>query len=338
MPPGGCGRDPVVRPMSGARLTSSFEARCPRAAGLRDLPSDRGIGQIGCEVGHREHRNWSRRCFPTCASRCSTPDARRVKKAEGWRASPPEADILVATSVVEVGVDVPNATVMIVEGARRLAWPSCTSCAGGWAADRIVHYCLLFEEAVDEEGSERLRAVGDPERLSTSPSWTSACAVPVTWPVCASTSARDARRRSSRRGPGRAGAHCPPWPGWSTTRRSRSTRPSMRRCTATARLRPGLIRRGHQSHNGGEWPACSPPHADGGAPTRRDGAPGPLQHLGGRVTGARMVRSLRRCWVARVRGAQPGAEHVTFVDSARRACADRRHRAGRFGCEDRIHW
>jgi ATP-dependent DNA helicase RecG len=55
-----------------------------------------------------------------------------------------EIDVLVATTVIEVGVDVPNATVMVVEHAERFGWRSCTSCAGAWAAGAAKSYCILM--------------------------------------------------------------------------------------------------------------------------------------------------------------------------------------------------
>ena len=67
--------------------------------------------------------------------------------------------LLVATSVVEVGVDVPNATVIVIEGAERFGLAQLHQLRGRvWRSDHQAH-CFLFTDAVGGKTMERLRAV-----------------------------------------------------------------------------------------------------------------------------------------------------------------------------------
>lgn len=70
-----------------------------------------------------------------------------------------EFDIVVSTSVVEVGVDIPNATVMVVESANRFGLAQLHQFRGrvGRAGDKS--YCILIPETSDAAENERLLAM-----------------------------------------------------------------------------------------------------------------------------------------------------------------------------------
>jgi ATP-dependent DNA helicase RecG len=76
---------------------------------------------------------------------------------ESFRAG--EIDVLVATTVIEVGVDVPNATVMVIEDADRFGIAQLHQLRGRVGRGRHESWCYLLGQGLGPDSEERLHAL-----------------------------------------------------------------------------------------------------------------------------------------------------------------------------------
>jgi ATP-dependent DNA helicase RecG len=85
------------------------------------------------------------------------PSARKAEAMAAFATG--ETDVLVATTVIEVGIDVPNATVMVIEGAERFGVSQLHQLRGRVGRGEEASQCMLFAEAKGGMSQRRLAAV-----------------------------------------------------------------------------------------------------------------------------------------------------------------------------------
>jgi ATP-dependent DNA helicase RecG len=85
------------------------------------------------------------------------PVAERRSVMDRFRAG--EVDVLVATTVIEVGVDVPNAVLMVIEEADRFGLAQLHQLRGRVGRGGHESYCILIADAVGDDAATRLEAM-----------------------------------------------------------------------------------------------------------------------------------------------------------------------------------
>lgn len=124
---------------------------CPLISESRELDDVKNVEQEAARL----REEFPRRRVALLHGRMTAPEKQEIMK----RFREKESDILVSTSVIEVGIDIPNATVMLIEGAERFGLSQLHQLRGRVGRGDAKSYCFLFTTSADQARSPRLKAM-----------------------------------------------------------------------------------------------------------------------------------------------------------------------------------
>ena len=133
---------------------------CPRIEGTNEATHEPHSAWADVKAVKEEYEKLSKEVFPDLKVAMLHGKMAGLEKERVMRDfRNKKTDILVSTSVVEVGVDVPNATVMAIEGTDKFGLAQLHQFRGRVGRAEHQSYCFLFTESAAKKTNPRLRAM-----------------------------------------------------------------------------------------------------------------------------------------------------------------------------------
>jgi ATP-dependent DNA helicase RecG len=115
--------------------------------------------KLEAKAAVREHKAWSEKLKPLSCELLHGRIDPAEKEAVMQRFRSGETRALVATSVIEVGIDVPNANIMLVENAERFGLAQLHQLRGRIGRGEHKSYCILITGPNSPDASEKLKTL-----------------------------------------------------------------------------------------------------------------------------------------------------------------------------------